>query len=92
MIYRRNPTFRKSFQDLPKEIQDKAAKAFELFKTNRDHPSLDIKPVRGHEGVWEGRIDRFYRFTFEYKKDEKTGETVCRFRNIGRHEIVRRSP
>ncbi len=92
MQYRRLPSFYKSLKDLPPDIRAKLPKAFELFQADRSHPSLDIKPVKGREGIWEGRIDRFYRFTFEYGQDEETGETICWFRNVGRHEIVKRSP
>jgi len=37
-------------------------------------------------GVWEGRIDVSYRFTFHYEDD------LCVFRNIGPHAIVEREP
>jgi mRNA-degrading endonuclease RelE of RelBE toxin-antitoxin system len=92
MIYRRSRRFRRSFQKLPKEIQEKAVEAFSLFQENRWHPSLAIGKLEGTNDIWYGRIDRSYRFTFEYVKDETTGETICRFRNIGPHNIIERSP
>jgi mRNA interferase RelE/StbE len=92
MFYRRSPKFRKALKALPKDIQAKVPKAFELFQENRDHPSLGVKKVKGHDNIWEGRIDRFYRFTFEFIEDEDTSETGILFRNIGRHEIVDHEP
>ena len=84
--YARTDRFKKAAAKLPREIQDKAAKAFTLFKDNPRHPSLGVKRVQGMPDVWEGRIDLSYRFTFHYEGD------MCVFRNIGPHEIVEREP
>ena len=100
MIYQRSARFKAAANKLPAEIQAKVRKAFNLFRDNPHHPSLGIKKVKGLEGVWEGRIDVFYRFTFEYidnpnfneETDDEGNKTVCLFRNIGRHEIVSESP
>ena len=86
MKYRRLPSFKKAFRRLPREIQVKAGKAFLLFRENPNHPSLCIKRMRGLLGVWEGRVDIRYRFTFHYEDD-----TVV-FRNIGPHNILDRNP
>jgi hypothetical protein len=40
MIYRRTERFKKSFATLPRHIQEKAIKAFSLFKQDPGHPSL----------------------------------------------------
>ena len=86
MKYRRLPSFKRAFSRLPHEIQLKAGKAFLLFRENPKHPSLRIKRVRGVAGVWEGRIDIRYRFTFHYEDDTAV------FRNIGPHNIMERNP
>jgi hypothetical protein len=91
MIYRRRRKFKKSFAELPHDIQEKTFKAFELFKGNPQHPSLRIKKMKLPGDIWEGRKDDFYRFTFEYVTGEQ-GETICYFRNIGRHDILDHSP
>ncbi len=92
MIYRRSPQFKKSFKTLPKTIQQKAAKAFKLFRSNPQHPSLGVKKIKGRANIWEGRIDDFYRFTFEFRTHPDNDETVCLFRNIGRHDIIDHAP
>jgi mRNA-degrading endonuclease RelE of RelBE toxin-antitoxin system len=91
MIYRRSPEFKKAFKRLPAHIQDKTQKAFILFQQNPRHPSLNVKKMEGRGPIWEGRIDDFYRFTFEYQTDEN-GDTVCLFRNIGRHDMLDHAP
>ena len=86
MRYVRTERFKKAAARLPREVQAKAAKAFVLFKENPRHPSLGVKRVQGISGVWEGRIDIRYRFTFHYEGD------LCVLRNIGPHVIVEREP
>ncbi len=86
MKYRGTAQFKAAFAKLPAEIQQKVLKAFTLFKDNPHHPSLRIKRIRGLSGVWEGRVDIRYRFTFHYEDD------VCVFRNIGPLNILDREP
>lgn len=90
MKYHRTARFRKAFKTLPQNIQEKTHKAFILFRQNPRHPSLGVKKMEGRN-IWEGRIDDFYRFTFEYQTNEH-GETVCLFRNVGRHDILDHAP
>ncbi len=92
MIYQATPRFKKASRALPRPIKRKASKAFALFKENPRHPSLGVKKIRGTENLWEGRIDRSYRFTFEYLEDPESGELICVFRNVGRHDIIKTSP
>lgn len=95
-----NRTLKAAFYQLPKEVQEKTIKAFALFKENSRHPSLVIKKIKGVDDIWEGRIDRFYRFTFQYldnpafdpQRDDEQKKTICLFRNIRRHEIVGDDP
>lgn len=90
MKYVRAKRFHKSYKRLPSHIQEKAKKAFSLFKENPRHPSLFIKKMKGKENVWEGRVDEFYRFIFRYFTDPNTGETMCTFTDIGPHDPVER--
>lgn len=92
MIYRRTQRFHKAFCALPAEIQAKAAKAFLLFQADRQHPSLGTKKIKGAEEIWEGRVDRAYRFTFHYENDPTSGETICIFRNIDHHDECLKNP
>jgi hypothetical protein len=60
---------------------------------NPDHLSLQVKQMKGkYKDIWEGRVDQFYRFTFEYYRDAETNEMVCSFRNVGRHDILDHNP
>ena len=93
MKFRKSKRFDKSFKDLPLEIQEKARKAFSLFRNQPHypfHPSLMVKKIRGTDDIWEGRIDRFYRFTFEIIREDD--ELIYYFRNIGPHDITSTKP
>jgi mRNA-degrading endonuclease RelE of RelBE toxin-antitoxin system len=92
MIYRRSARFHKAFKALPHNTQRKVIQAFALFRDNPEHPSLVIKKIKGIEGIWEGRIDRQYRFTFHYEKDHVSGETICVFRNVDNHDECLKNP
>ena len=92
MKYRRLDRFKKAFDALPAYIQEKAFKAFMLFKDNQNHPSLMIKKMKGVEDIWEGQIDQAYRFTFHIEKDTQTREVICVFRNIDNHDACLRNP
>lgn len=61
--------FAKRYQKLPKTIQKKADKQILLLSQNIRHPSLRAKKLEGYADVWEGRVDRSYRFIFTIEKD-----------------------
>jgi len=89
--YRRTDHFKKAFRALPRPIQKKARDAFLKFQQDPRHPSLHIKRVQGTQGIWEGRVDRKYRFTFHYEQTPD-GETICVFRNIDNHDECLKHP
>lgn len=58
--------FTKGYQRLPAHIQKKIDKQLRLLSQNLRYPSLRTKKLEGIDNVWEGRVDRFYRFIFKY--------------------------
>jgi mRNA-degrading endonuclease RelE of RelBE toxin-antitoxin system len=54
----------KQFKKLPISIKKKTIKQFALLNENLKHPSLYVKKMSGDNGIWEGRIDYHYRFSF----------------------------
>ncbi|MDM8521844.1 hypothetical protein QUF80_00585 [Desulfococcaceae bacterium HSG8] len=45
----RTEGFKKDFKQLPKPVQKKFGKKFELFMKNIRHPSLRVKKMEGHK-------------------------------------------
>lgn len=79
----RTKIFTKQYKELSLHLRKRVDEKLGLLISNPYHPSLQIKKMEGFEGIWEGRISRGYRFTFEIK-----GDTYI-LRKIGKHEILR---
>ena len=56
------------YKKLPLNIQKKADKQFIFLLTNYRHPSLRTRKM-GDKGLFEGRIDIHYRFTFQVEEE-----------------------
>jgi mRNA interferase RelE/StbE len=67
--------FRKSALELEPDVREKLKKQLGLLAADPRHPSLRVKKIKGTGSVFEARVDRDVRFTFEYG---------------GRHEIILR--
>ena len=76
--------FKKSYSRLQPRIQKKIDKALRLIKEDFHHPSLNTKKQKGKkkEDVWEGYVDRKYRFLFELEGNK------CYLLEVGPHKIV----
>ncbi len=77
-------SFKKDFHRLPKEIQVLVEQKLVLFLDNPRHPSVMAKKIEGTDYIWEGRITRNYRFTFQIEND------LCVLRRVGLHDITKR--
>ena len=80
----RTERFKKDFKRLPREIQTRTAKALALVLSNPKHPSLHVKRMEGAPNIWELRVSRDYRVTFQF---EPEGVLL---RRIGTHDILNR--
>jgi hypothetical protein len=48
--------FRKAFQELPKNIQNRARKSYRLWKQNPYHKSLHFKQIHKHRQIHSVRV------------------------------------
>lgn len=69
MTSRTTASFRKAFDALPEDIQDRAREAFQIFSENPGHPSLRLKQVHSAEPIYSARITRDYRALARRHKD-----------------------
>jgi mRNA-degrading endonuclease RelE of RelBE toxin-antitoxin system len=74
--------FDRDYDALPELIKDRADKQFALLLENPNHPSLRLKKIKGPLDIWEGRIIKSYRFTFQVSKE------IYILRRIGTHAIL----
>ena len=77
---------RDDFQKLSLDLQEIAEKQFSFFINIPKHPSLGIKKIQGTEDIWEGRITKSIRFSFQ------TYEDIYIIRRIGGHDEVLKRP
>ncbi len=94
MKFRAVETFWEAYAALPADVKEHARESFRRFQAGAErppyHPSLRIRKMQGHSGIWEGHVTLQYVFTFHIEHDAETGEIIYVFRNIGTHDIYRR--
>ena len=75
--------FVRDYRKLPKQIQTAIDKQIEFLLSNPRHPSLNIKKMNDPREIWEGRITKSYRFTYQIEGD------TCILRRVGTHDILK---
>lgn len=69
MKIRRTDRFKKDYQKLPPEIQQRVDQKLRLLVQDFRHPSLRVHKIKGVEGLWEFSVTMNYRVIFEIKED-----------------------
>lgn len=75
-------SFSRDYKKLSKELQKILDRKIGVLVENWMHPGLRIKKMQGYQNVWEGRITRGYRFTFEWQEENLI------LRRTGKHDIL----
>jgi hypothetical protein len=57
--------FERMFRRLQKEIQEAVYQKLALWEQDPFHPSLRIKPIKGHPGIWEMSVTFFLSVSFD---------------------------
>ena len=89
-------SFYREFRKLPLAMQARFLAAVgELVAALRASPpefppSLRVKRVQGHAGVWEMTFAADGRATFEYGEPQREGEAHVKWRRIGDHSVLDR--
>ena len=79
--------FKKSALELPPGIREKLKKQIGLLAADPRHPSLRVKKIKGTGSVFEARVDRDIRFTFEFGERR---EIILRV--VGPHDPTLKKP
>lgn len=77
------PRFLRDYASLPSAIQRQTDRQIKRLLENPRYPSMRIKKMEGQEHIWEARVTKNYRFTFQVKEDTLV------LRRIGTHDILR---
>ncbi len=86
MPIQRTERFKHAYKKLPPEIQERVKKTLRLLVSNIRHPSLRVKKIQGTGNIWEARVSRSCRLTFQIE-----GETYI-LRNVGEHDHTLKNP
>ncbi|MCA1993544.1 MAG: hypothetical protein LDL41_16105 [Coleofasciculus sp. S288] len=61
MKSRTTDQFRRTFADLPKQVQQQTRQAYRQFKQDPSHPSLRFKKIHPELPIYSARISKSYR-------------------------------
>lgn len=78
----RTGLFKRDYKKLPEKIKKRADKSLYHLATNPSHPSLRMKKIKSMGNIWEARITKKYRFSFQIINDTYV------LRRIGKHDKV----
>ena len=70
MISRGNETFWQLYRGLPAEIRAATVVAYEKFRENPAHPSLQLERLRKDPRLWSVRVTRDYRAVARRYEDD----------------------
>jgi len=76
--------FIKDYRRLPNSIQKAADKQLSRLLSDFYHPSLNAKKMQDPRDIWEGRVTKGYRFTFQIQED------AYFLRRIGTHDLLKK--
>jgi addiction module RelE/StbE family toxin len=76
--------FKRDYKGLPENIQELIDKQIAHLLENPKHPSLQIKKMESRQTIWEARITKGYRMTFQI-----VGDTYL-LRRVGTHSILKK--
>lgn len=79
-------SFERDYKKLPRLIQKQCDKQLLALLKNPHSSSLRTSKIQGFEKIWEGRITKEYRFTFQMIKD------IYLVRRVGKHDHVLKKP
>ena len=82
----RTARFKKAWQELTQEEKELGRKGLRNLATDLGYPALRVKKMQGTGHIWEARVSRSLRVTFQLEGDTLV---LC---NIGRHDETLERP
>ncbi len=78
--------FAKAYTKLPQLIRKKVGKALRLLDEDFRRPGLRARRIEGTDGIYEARVDRGHRMTYEREGDRLI------MRSVGEHDKTLGAP
>ncbi len=87
MRLERTERFKRAYKKLSQQEQEQFKKALSnMLQHGARYPGLHVKRIKGTRDIWEARVSRGCRMTFEIGGDRLT------LRNIGEHDATLERP
>ena len=87
MRLERPERFKRAYKKLSRDEQEQFKKALQnLLRHGARYPSLHMKRIKGTRNIWEARVSRGCRMTFEIDGDR------LMLRNVGAHDATLERP
>jgi mRNA interferase RelE/StbE len=77
------PRFLRDYDQLDAQLQRRVDQQIALLLRNPRHPSLRVHKMEGYTEIYEARVTKGYRLTFQLRDD------TCILRRIGTHDILK---
>jgi mRNA-degrading endonuclease RelE of RelBE toxin-antitoxin system len=76
--------FAHDYKKLPPLLRKRTNEQLKILLENPRHPSLRLKKMKGFPDIWEARVTKNYRFTFQIQGN------FYLLRRIGTHDLLKR--
>ena len=77
------PRFERGYRQLSPELKPRVQKALFQMEQNPRHPGLRVKRMQGTADIWETRVTRSCRITFNWEGD------LLLLRTVGDHDVLK---
>jgi mRNA-degrading endonuclease RelE of RelBE toxin-antitoxin system len=82
----RSESFKTAWMHLSEAQRVSARKAIRHLVNDMRYPALRVKKMKGTDFIWEARVKRSIRITFQIDRD------IIILRNIGQHDDTLKNP
>lgn len=79
-----SPKFAHDYKNLPPLLRKRTDEQLKILLENPQHPSLGLKKMKGFPDIWEARVTKNHRFTFQIQGN------FYLLRRVGTHDILKR--
>ncbi len=79
------PRFERDYRNLPATLKAQVDQALLQMEEDLRYPSLRVKKMQSSQGIWEARVTRSCRITFNLE-----GELIT-LRTVGEHDVLKHS-
>ena len=77
------PRFERDYRKLPSGLKSRVDRTLQQLERDLRHPGLRVKKMEGTADIWEARVSRGCRITFNLEGD------LILLRTVGEHDVLK---